>query len=247
MEDFYKTKIQSKARFSKFVLAFKDYYQSIRSDISDLNDLEDEIYFNFQEFEKLYPQAKFPDVYFLIGNFKSNGTISKKGLLIGTEMLSKTPESDTVNWNEDILRISMERKHIPVTVSHELVHFNQDNMKEENTLLWKSIREGSAEFIAELISGDTDANYRDFKGRELEIWADFKKDKNKSIWRSWQQESDKRPRNAGYWIGYTICKAYYQQVRDKEKAVNDILSIQDYNAFLEKSKVEEYLQKNFGA
>src|SRR5690606_16739159 len=55
LDDFYKTKIQSKARFSKFVLAFKDYYQSIRSDISDLNDLEDEIYFNFQEFEKLYP------------------------------------------------------------------------------------------------------------------------------------------------------------------------------------------------
>ncbi|UJH90896.1 DUF2268 domain-containing protein [Antarcticibacterium sp. 1MA-6-2] len=139
----------------------------------------------------------------------------------------------------------MRRNHIPVTVSHELVHFNQDNMKKGNTLLWKSIREGSAEFIAELISGETDANYEEFEGMELKIWKEFQKDKNKKIWKSWQQESDLRPRNAGYWMGYTICRAYYHKVGDKEKAVKDILSIKDYSEFLEKSEVEKYLQKNF--
>ena len=246
LKDFYKTKIQSREKFSEFVLAFEDYYQSIRNDITNLKDLENQIKLNFQEFEKLYHDAKFPDVYFLVGKYQSNGTISKNGLLIGTEILARTPHSDTASWNDDILRISMKRKHIPVTVSHELVHFNQDKMKDGNTLLWKSIREGSAEFIGELISGETDANYQDFKGKELEIWKDFKKDKSKSIWKSWQQESDSRPKNAGYWAGYMICKAYYEKIGDKEKAVRDILSIQEYPDFLEKSDVEKYLQNEFG-
>jgi len=246
LNDFYKTKIQSKEKFSKFVLAFEDYYQSIRNDITDLNDLESQIKQNFNDFEKLYPEANFPDVYFLVGKYQSNGTISKNGLLIGTEILARTPKSDTAKWNDDILRISMERKHIPVTVSHELVHFNQDKMKDGNTLLWKSVREGSAEFIAELISGETDANYKKFKGKELEVWNDFKNDKNKSIWSSWQQESESRPRNAGYWVGYMICKAYYEKVGDKEKVVKDILSIQDYSQFLKESEVEKYLQNKFG-
>jgi hypothetical protein len=36
-------------------------------------------------------------------------------------------------------------------------------MEDENTtLLAKSIREGSAEFIAELISGETDGEYSEF-------------------------------------------------------------------------------------
>ena len=105
---------------------------------------------------------------------------------------------------------------------------------------------GSAEFIAELISGETDADYSKFKGKELEIWNDFKNDKNKSIWSSWQQESESRPRNAAYWMGYMICKAYYEKVGDKEKVVKDILSIQDYSQFLKESEVEKYLQNKFG-
>ncbi len=246
LRDFYKTKIQSKEEFTEFVLAFKDYYHSIKKDVSDLEGLEKEIDRNFEQFQNLYPQAKFPDVYFLIGKFQSNGTISKKGLLIGTEMFSKTTNSDTTNWNEDILRISLERKHIPITVSHELVHFNQDNMHDGNTLLWKSIREGSAEFITELITGETDADYTKFNGRERDIWNDFQQEKNKRIWRSWQQESEKRPRNAGYWMGYTICKAYYEQIQDPKKTVQDILSIQDYSEFLRQSKVEQYIQNKFG-
>ena len=246
LEDFYETKIQSTKRFAEFVVHFKDYYQSIREDISNLSDLENRIHKHFEEFEELYPRGTYPDVYFLVGKYQSNGTISNNGLLIGTEILARTSKSDTANWNRDILRISMPRKHIPVTVSHELVHFNQGNMEDGNTLLWKSIREGSAEFIAELISGETDADFGKFKGREIEIWKDFQEDKNKSIWRSWQQKSDLRPKNAGYWAGYMICKAYYEQVRSKEKAVRDILNIQDYPEFYVRSKVDEYIQERFG-
>ncbi|SFT96990.1 Predicted Zn-dependent protease [Algoriphagus locisalis] len=241
LHDFYKSKIQSKEKFAEFVISFQDYYQSIREDVSCLDDFKGVIDKNFQAFEKLYPEAQFPSIYFLVGKFQSNGTVSNDGILIGTEVLARTPHSDTVNWNENLLKVSLERNHIPVTVCHELVHFNQDKMAAGNTLLWKCIREGSAEFIAELISGETDADYQGFQGMEWEIWEDFQKDQNKSIWSPWQQASDARPRNAGYWMGYTICKAYFHQIKDTEQVLKDILTIQNYEEFLEKSKVEDYL------
>ncbi len=248
LKDFYKTKIKDVDKFARFVIRYKEFYKSIRNDITNIDDLEERIYLNFESFKRIYPNAVFPDVYFVIGKFNSNGTISKRGLLIGTEILCRTENTNTENWNKDILRISMLRKHIPITVSHELVHFNQSKMEDGNSLLSKSIREGSAEFIAELISGETDGEYSEFNGKEIQIWNDFRNDKNKSIWdswSSWQQANEKRPKNAGYWTGYLICKAYYKQVKDKEKAVQDILSIQNYNTFYKRSKVEEYIKENY--
>lgn len=245
LKDFYKSKIHSKEEFTDFVMFFQGFYQSIRSDISQLAELEQEIFRDFKKFKALYTEAVFPDVYFLVGRFSSNGTISNNGILIGTEILSRTPKTNTEGWNEDILRISMEKRHIAITVAHELTHFNQSGMKSGNTLLWKSIREGSAEFIAELITGKTDGNYEDFKGKELSIWKDFKEDMDKSVWQSWQLESNDRPRNAGYWAGYIICKAYLDQIGDKEQAISDILNIRDYDEFYQSSKVEHFLRQNF--
>ncbi|MDG4946640.1 DUF2268 domain-containing protein [Weeksellaceae bacterium KMM 9713] len=250
LKDFYKLYINDLDKFTKFVIRHKEFYSSIRNDISNIDDLKERIYSNFESFKSIYPNAVFPDVYFVIGKFQSNGTISKRGLLIGTEILCRTENTNTKNWNKDILRISLLRKHIPITVSHELVHFNQSKMEDENTtLLAKSMREGSAEFIAELISGETDGEYSEFTGKEIKIWNDFKNDKNKSIWNtwsSWHKASVNRPKNAGYWTGYIICKSYYEQVKDKNKAVLDILSIQNYDDFYVKSKVDEYIKENFG-
>lgn len=243
LKDFYKTKIKSVEKFAKFVIRHQEFYKSIRGDLSNIEDLKEQIYRSFQTFKEIYPKAVFPDVYFVIGRFSSNGTISKRGLLIGTEILSKTSTTNTEKWNKNIARISMFRDHIPVTVSHELIHFNQKKMKEENTLLAYSIGEGSAEFIAELISGKTDGNYDAFKEIRSQVLQDFEKEKEKDIWRSWHQKSDKRPRNAGYWMGYMICRSYYEQHGNINKTVDVILNMQDYAQFYEKSNVATFIKK----
>ncbi|MBB6460133.1 gliding motility protein GldB-related protein [Flammeovirga kamogawensis] len=250
LKDFYKTKIKSVDKFSKFVLKHKEFYLSIRSDLTNLDDLKKEIKTYFLEFKSLYPNATFPDIYFVIGRFSSNGTISKNGIIIGTEILCKTPNSNTKNWNKDILRISMLRKHIPVTVIHELIHFNQKHMKKGNTILVNSMREGSAEFIAELICGETDEDYSSFIGKEVEVWNDFKNQKDEKStwisWNSWVRKSESRPRNAGYWSGYLLCKSYYEQNEfEKQKVIDDILNIKNYDDFYFRSKIEEYIKVNY--
>lgn len=246
LKDFKKTKIQSSERFTRFVLRNQQFYKDIRPNIIQTEDLKERVLANFKTFQSLYPEAVFPDIYLLVGRFSSNGTISKRGLLIGTEILGKSDNIDTKKWNKNITRLSMKREHIPVTISHELIHFNQKKMAKEKTLLKYALIEGSAEFIAELISGETDGSYTAFKGREKAIWDDFKIDKSKDIFSEWHQPNEpKRPRNALYWAGYLICKSYYQQTNNKVETINKILTLKNYGQFYEDSKVEEFIENNY--
>lgn len=242
LQDFFVTKIKDEDQFVKTVLNFKEFYADARNTLLQVTALKGPIYKNASVFEDLYPQAVFPNIYFVIGRFNSNGTISDHGLLIGTEQMSKTPQTDTSKWKPWQHEWIMNYSQIPVTVAHELVHFNQDGMKQENRLLCYAMFEGSAEFICELITGKTDGDYSTFKGRAQQIWQDFKNDKDSDLYSEWVESSDKRPRNGMYWAGYLISKAYYQQAKDKKQAIYDILHIRDYDAFYQKSQVEQYIR-----
>ncbi|MFT3793185.1 TPR end-of-group domain-containing protein [Flavobacterium sp.] len=242
LQDFFVTKIRDEDQFVKTIFKYKDFYAKARHTVLQTTAIKGPVYKNAAVFEDLYPQAVFPDVYFLIGKFNSNGTISDNGLLIGTEQMSKTPDTDTSNWNAWQREWIMDFSHIPVTVAHELVHFNQDGMKRENSLLCYAMIEGSAEFVAALITGETDGDYTAFKGREQQIWQDFKNERQQDLYSEWIQASDKRPRNALYWAGYLISKAYYENASDKKQAIYDLLHIQDYEAFYQKSQVETFVK-----
>jgi len=55
------------------------------------------------------------------------------------------------------------------------------------------------------------------------------------------QESAEKPADLGYYVGYEICKAYYDKATDKKQAIKDIFTIRDYKAFLEKSGYDEIM------
>lgn len=243
LQDFFMTKIADEDRFVRTVFKNRDFYANAKSTLLQVGALKGPVYKNAATFEDLYPKAVFPNLYFVVGRFSSNGTISDNGLIIGTEQMSKTPKTDTSRWNDWQREWIMDFSQIPITVAHELVHFNQDGMKRENSLLCYAMIEGSAEFLAELITGKTDGDYTGFKGREQQIWQDFKKDMQQDVYEEWIEAGDKRPRNGMYWAGYRISKAYYENASDKKQAIHDILHIQDYNAFLEKSRADSYGSK----
>ncbi|WP_298307356.1 hypothetical protein [Flavobacterium sp.] len=245
LDDFYKFKIKDKEKFSEKVIKGKEFYASIRQELKNVSKFEDSIIKNYNRFTEVYPKAEFGDIYFVVGRLSSNGTISKNGLIIGTEYLSKT-ESNSKNWNSSMLNNIFDFNHIPITVFHEMIHFNQNGMVRENNLLSYALREGSAEFLTELFTGKTDGDYKAFQNREVVIWEDFKKEmyQDKSI--SWRDENEPlRPRNALYWAGYLICKSYYENLNDKQQAVYDILNVKNNLDFYKKSKVEDYIIKHF--
>ena len=74
--------------------------------------------------------------------------------------------------------------------------------------------------------------------RAKEIWAQFQKEKHQEDYGGWLYGGEAipgSPVDVGYWIGYQIAKAYYDQQTDKKQAIKDILNITDFDLFLEQS------------
>lgn len=223
---FIPNRIESGKNLSKVVKQNREYYESIRESSLSINTKKDLMFAHFKKFLEIYPAAVFPDVYFVIGAKNSGGTVFKGGLIIGAEMFGSPNNKIMPRVDIDLL---------DDVVVHELVHFQQ-NYAADNSLLAQSIREGSADFICELVTG-THSNKQIFAygdAHELELWDEFKLRMDKSDWSDWlyRQKDSSRPRDLGYWMGYKITKAYYDKAIDKSKAITDILTIQDFKKFL---------------
>jgi Predicted Zn-dependent protease (DUF2268) len=222
----------------------KKYYASIKANTLKAGQLKSTYQKSFVNLKKIYPDAIFPPVYFVVGKLNSAGTVSSEGLILGIDQACMSPTTDTTelsNWEKANISTF---KNLSYTVAHELIHFQQDGMASDTTLLKAAIVEGMADFICELISGKSaNENLLIYgKGREKEIWTDFKKEmflNRSSNWIANGEQENGKPSDLGYWVGYQICKAYYEQSKDKKKAVFEMLHIENYKLFLEQSKLDE--------
>jgi uncharacterized protein YjaZ len=180
----------------------------------------------------------------MIGKMNSGGTYTENALLIGVEMYGRTKEmpiDELKEWHRQVLKPIDEIPHI---VAHKLVHYQQKYPKPNKTLLGSSIGEGSADFIAELVSGNHINQHLHAYGntKEEELWREFKQSMTTNDTSLWLYNGGKikdRPADLGYYIGYKIAEAYYKQATDKKQAVKNILEIQDFERFLALSKYED--------
>ena len=236
LKAFLNGRIGSANNLATVINAHPDYYKSIKSSTLKVQDFKVDIIKSFVRFKEIYPKATFPTVYFVIGALNSGGTSSDDGLIIGAEMYGLTdltPKGELSDWLKTVLR-SVDA--VPHIVAHELIHFNQTY--DGGSLLFACLKEGSADFIAELISGrHINEHVHEFANPiEGQLWAEFQERMNKKDYSGWLYSSSKgRPNDLGYWIGYKICKAYYDKSADKQAAIADILHIKNPNRFLEQS------------
>ena len=247
LQDYFYYKVPSVQSFVEGHDRRKNFYAAIRENTLRIEEQKPAIRRIFAKLKDVYPAARFPDMYFVIGNFSSGGTVSDHGLLLGADMTVRSPDiplDELTLWEKNNFT-SLDR--IPPLVAHELIHFQQDSLARDTTLLAAALREGMADFLGELISGRT-ANPRlhEFaKGRERAIWKEFAGEMYLNRARNWiansAQETADRPADLGYWVGYVIAKGYYDAAPDKKRAVREILTIRDYRAFLAASGVEKAL------
>ena len=219
------------------------FYNSIRPSTLQVDSMKPQIVAGFHKLKSLYSDAVFPNVYFLIGCMDSAGTATDEGLLIGTEMYSRNPQIPDGELDSWLRQVLKPIDQLPQIVAHELIHYQQKYGQSERTLLRQTIREGSADFIGEMISGgNINAGLRDYAdAREEELWDEFRREMNGTDMSRWlhQGESAKdRPADLGYYVGYKICEAYYRNARDKKQAVKDILLVDDLDAFVKRSGYE---------
>lgn len=241
LQDYFAYKIKSMKNFVAAHDKKANFYAAIRKNTLTVEDQKLKMIGSFEKFKLLYPETRFPDIYFVIGAFTSGGTSTGNGLLIGLDQTSRSPDIplDELNlWERNNFN---DIDRLPSLIAHELIHFNQGGIADDTTLLHAVLIEGMADFIGELISGAT-ANQRLHtwaKGKEERIWKSFEKEMYLNRSYNWiansKQETADKPADLGYWVGYQICKAYYDKSADKKQAIYDMLNIKDFKGFYEKS------------
>lgn len=246
LQDYYQTKIHSTRLFVRNQRAKPAFYRAIRPNTLRIAALTPQIRAGFQKLKELYPEARFPNVYFVVGRWNSGGTATDNGMLIGSDQLCRTadtPLGELSLWERNNLG-SLD--DLPVVVAHEHIHFIQ-KQGNDASLLRGALDEGMADFLAELTTGRNPNGRLQVYGlaHEKELWADFTKEMDGKNWRNWiangSQETTEKPADLGYFVGYRICQSYYEQMADKKQAVHDILNIGDARAFLAQSRYIEKL------
>jgi hypothetical protein len=244
LKDFLRLRIRSAETLVGTIDRMPKYYASIRPQTLQVQRMEKRMRAAFKKFKSIYPDAVFPDVYFLIGVTSSGGTTGPSGLLIGTEMYGKTattPMEELGDWLKVVLSTV---DNVPAIVAHESCHYNQhyNTAPDQRHLLGKALQEGACDTIGELISGRNINDHLKVYGKthDAEIWRDFEADMYKPDISKWiynALNTKDRPADLGYYVGYLITQAYYKNARDKRQAVHDILNIQDARKFYEASGV----------
>ena len=176
---------------------------------------------------ELYPEAQLPPVTIAVGRGKPVGIgYPDTGLQIGLEALC------AVDW----MNPDLEDRFVHV-IAHEYAHVQlapEIAKMEQPTVLARSLVEGAAEFVAELISGNVAYSHFDaiVRGREKEIESAFAAEADDIDISKWLDNSTaEKPGDLGYWVGYRIVKAYYRNASDKRRALREILRMQDPEAF----------------
>lgn len=211
-------------RIAKAVDQRPGLYEDARHCMRVLPDVQERLTSALERLGELYPQARMPPVTIVVGPGKPVGIgYPDTGLQIGLEALC------AVDW----MNPDLEDRFVHV-IAHEYAHVQLSPDAPTGTVLERSLAEGAAEFVAELISGST--AYAHFgpitRGREKAIETAFVADMDKADLSEWLDNSSvDEPGDLGYWVGYRIVKAYYQRHADKPRALREILLMRDPEAF----------------
>lgn len=216
------------------------YYSAVRDQTLGLGKWAPAIRESLRALQGLYPEAVFPDIYFLIVGFISQGTLTDVGLYIGAEMVSADAATPLDELPAAFRVVDLTPSVIPCIVVHELVHYQQDYSR-GNSVLRQALREGVADFMTMQAVGCTPtaaAVYDYGKRHEAALWAEFREVMHGTDFGPWfynAATSTDRPANLGYWMGYQIASAYFDRAVDKQQAVHDLLHIGDAGEILTRS------------
>jgi len=216
------------------------YYTAIRENTLQAVSLQEPLREGLRKFKVLYPEALFPDIYFIIGNLQSRGSLTPNGLIIAVEVFSLGQNVPT-----DEFEASEQLRLHPITdllatVMHEVIRYQQLPIGILTTVLAESILEGSADFLSELVVGKVpnEALHTYGDAHERDLWLQFKQEMNTDKFNQWLYNRETlvgKPADLGVYMGYRMTQAYYNRVPDKKQAIKDIVTVRDFNRFLNES------------
>lgn len=229
--------------YSTLIAEYPKFWKSIRPETESIKNRKEEIEEVLDLYEKEIPKFKRPNVCFAIGCLRTGGTISDNLILIGTEIAASTPKTDKSELNFWLQNVIGKVGDVVSMVAHEVIHTQQFNHS-KYILVTGTISEGASDFLAEKITGLNINKATPIYSYGIEndcvlrkdFLNDLKKDKNDySNWIYNGTNSKERPADLGYYIGYKIAEDYYNNSKNKNKAITDLLNIKKYKSIFKKS------------
>jgi hypothetical protein len=230
----------------KLIRKYPKFWNSIRPNTLTVKSYSADIEKSIARFKELYPDLKEAKMYFTVGGLRSGGTTMNDMVLVGSEIATGNATTDvsefTNNWLAGVFKNQQADNLVSLNI-HEYVHTQQKG-GDPKILLGKAIEEGSCDFIMELVIGKQIQNNYIVYGREHEatLKEEFKSDMlsvNISNW-LYNGSTAKTVADLGYFMGYTICKAYYNNAADKKKAIKEIIELK----YSDNAAVEDFLKRS---
>lgn len=221
-------------RIAQAVAADPELYANSWSCMAAIPRIRERLDATFGKLLILYPEAQKPPISIVVGRGRPLAIAGPgDGVQIGLEAMCSAIAARFFNANIDDRFV-----HV---IAHEYIHAQQNPAlanNEKPSVLERSLVEGVAEFVGELISGGI-ANVAvsaSAGGRETEIEKQFAADTDKADLSAWvDNTTPESVGQLGYWVGYRIAKAYYRQAPDKRAAVREMIQMTNPRAFLVKS------------
>lgn len=242
---FMKARDYNDTLYVKIVEKYPKFWNSIKQNTLSVKSKTVELNKAVEKLKKLYPELKDAEMYFTIGGLRSGGTVADDMVLIGAEIATGNSNVDMSEFENDWLKNVFAKQSLDNIVYlniHEYIHTQQK--QGSNNVLSRSIAEGSCDFIAELaIEKPIQTQYLTYgKSHEQEIKKLFKKEMFSNNSSNWLYNGSKKAEGAdlGYFVGYEICKLYYENAKDKSRAIKDIIELNYGNS----QAVEEFLYKS---
>lgn len=238
LKAFLKNKQNVDSKWVDLINSDQPFWDSIRPktmlDETEVNNIQSSINY----LRTLYLNLKDAASYFIIGFRQQGGTVRNNLSIIGTEVIVSEPNAKSA----ELTRICV----------HEYVHTQQIKPDFRNiNVLTSSIREGACDFISQLVlKQDLSLPYIKYGLKnEVRVWSVFSQDMLTSANDWWVSTGDNPAlpaKDLGYFVGYAICKSFYQNAADKKEAIRQIIEL-DYTSqkevqdFLEKSGYDKYI------
>jgi len=230
--------------YVKNILDFPKFWKSIRPKTLNIKSYVNEINEYMLKYKELYPNFKQPVIFFTIGCLNSGGRPGIGKVLIGAEIACADKTIDASELDSWLQSVFQDNKDLIYLVLHEAGHTQQKEEDENSNLLEDCIQEGACDFLTELLmQKEIISPYMTFgKTNEKKVWIVFQKEmfgKEKSRWLYNGSQAPKGQADIGYFIGYVICKSYYENSKNKKKAIKEIIELE-----MKPKKVLKFLEKS---
>ena len=236
LKAFMQAKGYTAATYVQAIRQYPKYWNSIRPRVPLVRQSLAGLDQHLERFRQLYPTMRPATVYLEIGALRSAGTTLNDKVLLGAEMIAGDARSDTSQMPERLQRFfagyfaSEPLSNLDLLAVHEYVHTQQRG--ERQSLLAQALYEGTADFVAERITGHPPKlDYVTYgPAHDAAVKQAFERDMLGDDYSSWLYNSTENPfgtRDLGYYVGYAICAHYYARAPDKQAAIKAMLEL-DY-------------------